>query len=105
MTVPGHSLHSLPEADLSPNSSTAKAKATREKTNLTPPEKSTVEEVRDRTKTSAVTFKVNTNTGQVFIHVVDRDTGKLIREIPSEESQKLATALEELSGKLFSTSV
>ena len=86
------------------DSSTPMAKSAREKKDSTPAEKATVEKVQAQTPTPAVTFEVNTNTGQVFIHVIDIDTGELIREIPPEELQKLATVLENLSGKLFNTS-
>ena len=95
---------SIQEPEVKTDSSRSMAKPAREKEDVTPVEKATIEKLKGQTPTPAVTFEVNTNTGQVFIHVVDIDTGELIREIPPEELQKLASALENLSGKLFNTS-
>ena len=53
---------------------------------------------------SSVTFQVNPESGRVFIHVVDQDSGEIIREIPPEELQRLASALKEMSGRLVNTS-
>ncbi len=93
----------IQEVEVKTESSTQTTKSVKDKQEAIPIEKKTIENLDEQTQTPSVTFEINTNTGQVFIHVIDIDTGKLIREIPPEELQKLASALENLSGKQFNT--
>jgi flagellar protein FlaG len=46
-------------------------------------------------------FSVHQASGQVIVAVTDKETGELIREIPSEEMLKLSAKLEEMMGMIF----
>ncbi len=46
-------------------------------------------------------FNRDKETGQTYIKIVDKDTGKTLREIPPEEVRKLAEKLDEMVGILF----
>ncbi len=48
-----------------------------------------------------LTFEVNQDTGAMIIKVVDRDTHKIIREIPPEDTQRLQAAIREMVGLVF----
>jgi len=49
-------------------------------------------------------FRVDENSGRTLIKVTDRETGELIREIPSEEMVELGQRLRELAETLHRTS-
>lgn len=46
-------------------------------------------------------FSVDDSTGQVVIRVVDGDSGKMVRQIPSEDILRLAERLDEMRSLLF----
>ncbi|MCY1274018.1 FlaG protein [compost metagenome] len=46
-------------------------------------------------------FSVDEASGQVVIKVIDRDSGDLVRQIPSEEALRLAERLKELRSLMF----
>lgn len=46
-------------------------------------------------------FSVHEGTGRIMIRVIDRDTEKLIREIPPEHVLDLAEKMQEMIGILF----
>jgi flagellar protein FlaG len=46
-------------------------------------------------------FEVDEDTDKVIVKVLDRDSGELIRQIPSEDIRSLTRALEELKGLLI----
>jgi len=46
-------------------------------------------------------FSVDDSTGQVVVKVMDGDSGKLIRQIPSEELLRLSERLEDMRSLLF----
>ena len=46
-------------------------------------------------------FSVHQASGQVVVAVTDKESGELIREIPSREMLKLSAKLEEMMGMLF----
>jgi flagellar protein FlaG len=46
-------------------------------------------------------YSFHQKSGKVIISVVDRNSGELIREIPHEEILKLASRMEEISGRIF----
>jgi flagellar protein FlaG len=50
-------------------------------------------------------FSVHEDTGQTVVRVVDKDTGKLIRQIPPQELLDLAAKLEDMMGMLFDKQV
>ncbi|MGI2057872.1 flagellar protein FlaG [Shewanella baltica] len=48
-------------------------------------------------------FKVDETSGQAVVTVLDRDTGDVIRQMPSEEALALAEKLSEVTGLLMKT--
>ncbi|ABS09078.1 flagellar protein FlaG [Shewanella baltica] len=48
-------------------------------------------------------FKVDESSGQAVVTVLDRDTGDIIRQMPSEEALALAEKLSEVTGLLMKT--
>ncbi len=44
-----------------------------------------------------ISFDVDTNTGDIIIKIVEKDTNRIIRQIPSEEAMKLMARLKEYS--------
>ncbi|MBG6077615.1 flagellar protein FlaG [Polaromonas sp. CG_9.11] len=53
----------------------------------------------------SVQFKIDPDYKELIINVVDEDTGKLIRQIPTEEVVKMSKAMDNLKGLLFAQSV
>lgn len=49
----------------------------------------------------SVQFEIDPDYSEVIIKVVDQDTGKVIRQLPSEEVVRVAKALDNLKGLLF----
>ncbi len=52
-----------------------------------------------------IKIQVNSDTGDILVKVISEETGKVIREIPSEEMLALAARMEEISGVLFDQKV
>ncbi|NLD35392.1 MAG: flagellar protein FlaG [Desulfatiglans sp.] len=52
-----------------------------------------------------IKIQVNSNTGDISVKVISEETGKVIREIPSQEMLELAARMEEISGVLFDQKV
>ncbi|PIW59877.1 flagellar protein FlaG [Shewanella sp. CG12_big_fil_rev_8_21_14_0_65_47_15] len=50
-----------------------------------------------------LSFKVDENSGQAVVTVLDKDTGDVIRQMPSEEALALAEKLSEVTGLLMKT--
>ncbi|MCQ4287222.1 flagellar protein FlaG [Pseudomonas stutzeri] len=48
-----------------------------------------------------LTFNVDDSTGDVVVQVLDGDSGKVIRQIPSEEILRLSERLDEMRSLLF----
>ena len=48
-------------------------------------------------------FQVNQDLDRVVVSVIQRETGKIIRQIPPEEMLELAKGLKEMSGVLVNT--
>ncbi|WP_293637629.1 flagellar protein FlaG [Polaromonas sp.] len=53
----------------------------------------------------SVQFKVDPDYKEFIVKVVDQDTGKLIRQIPTEDVVKMSKAMDNLKGLLFAQSV
>lgn len=53
----------------------------------------------------SVQFKIDPDYKEIIVKVVDQDTGKLIRQIPTEEVVKMSKAMDSLKGLLFAQSV
>ena len=48
-----------------------------------------------------ISFGYNEKINKVIINVMDKDTGEVIRKLPSEDAVKFAEGMEDLLGKLF----
>ena len=46
-------------------------------------------------------FKVDSSSNQVIVKVIDKETDKVIKELPPEELQRLHSNLKEVIGLLF----
>ena len=53
----------------------------------------------------SVQFKVDSDYNQLIIKVVDQDSGKVIRQIPTEDVVRMSKAMENLKGLLFAQHV
>lgn len=53
-----------------------------------------------RTTTIGLQFEIDETTHKVITKVIDRDTGELIRQLPSEEIMRIARAMNKLQGLL-----
>lgn len=66
--------------------------------------KQAVEEMRkslSEAASSNLQFSIDDDTGQTIVRVTDRQTGELIRQIPSEELVELAKSLDRMQGMLL----
>jgi uncharacterized FlaG/YvyC family protein len=52
-----------------------------------------------------IKIQVNNETGDIMVKVISQETGKVIREIPSQEMLELAARMEEISGVFFDQKV
>ena len=52
----------------------------------------------------SVQFQIDPDYKDLIVKVVDQDTGKLIRQIPTEEAVKMSKSMDSLKGLLFSQS-
>ncbi|WP_394241737.1 flagellar protein FlaG [Halopseudomonas laoshanensis] len=50
-----------------------------------------------------IDFQLDDDSGKVVVSITDRETGGIIRQIPSEEALKLAESLSEARSLLFNT--
>ena len=53
------------------------------------------------TQASSLEFSVNKDDGHTIVRVVDRETQKLIRQIPSEEAIAISRSLDRMQGFLL----
>ena len=53
----------------------------------------------------SVQFQIDPDYKELIVRVVDQDTGKLIRQIPTEEVVSMSKAMDNLKGLLFAQSV
>lgn len=71
------------------------------------PQKVEVTEAVERIRTQVqilqrdLNFSVDDSTGQVVVQVLDGDSGKVVRQIPSEDILRLAERLDEMRSLLF----
>ncbi|MGD8387684.1 MAG: flagellar protein FlaG [Desulfobacteraceae bacterium] len=56
-----------------------------------------------RSVQSDLQISIHDETGKIVVRVISRETGDVIREIPSEEMLKLAEKMEEMAGGLLRT--
>ena len=57
-----------------------------------------------KTIKSEINFSIDDDTGKTVVKVVDRQTGTLIRQMPSQEMLEIAKALDRLQGLLVRNS-
>jgi len=48
-----------------------------------------------------VKFAYNEKIDQVYLNVIDKNTGQIIRKLPSEEAMKISESMKELVGNLL----
>ncbi len=48
-----------------------------------------------------VKFAYNDKIDQVYLNVIDKNTGKIIRKLPSEEAMKISESMKDLVGALL----
>jgi len=62
-----------------------------------------VERIRTQVQTLQrnLNFSVDDSTGEVVVQVLDGDSGKVLRQIPSEDILRLAERLDEMRSLLF----
>lgn len=53
----------------------------------------------------SVQFEIDPDYTELIVKVVDQETGKLIRQIPTEEVVRMSKAMDNLKGLLFAQSV
>lgn len=58
-----------------------------------------------RTADRDISFNLDDDSGRVVVNVTDRETGKMIRQIPSDEALKLAESLSEARSLLTKVEV
>ena len=58
-------------------------------------------QVSDKIFSPSVTFALDKDSEELYIRVVDRETGEVLREIPPAEMRKLAIFLKENCGRLL----
>ena len=51
----------------------------------------------------SVTFEVDSRSNQLYIKVVDRETGEEVRQIPPEALRKMASQMEQMTGNILDT--
>ena len=62
------------------------------------------EEIQERMNKNSISLSFSTygsGNHKISVTVTDKDTGEVIREIPSEELQRLSGKMEELVGMVF----
>jgi len=50
-----------------------------------------------------VKFAYNDKIDEVYINVIDKESGKIIRKLPSEEAMKIKETMKDFIGSLFDT--
>lgn len=63
--------------------------------------KETVQQLNAALSNFGLEFSLSEADNRVITRVIDRETGELIRQIPSEEALRMAQSLEKLSGLLL----
>lgn len=62
--------------------------------------KKSVGEINQALKSSNIEFSIDPDSGTTLVKVVDKETQKLIRQIPTEEALSIARQLSKLQGLL-----
>ena len=51
----------------------------------------------------SVTFEIDKKSNQLYIKVVDRNTGEVVRQIPPEALRNMAKQMEQMKGNILDT--
>ena len=51
----------------------------------------------------SVTFEVDSKSNQLYIKIVDRETGEVVKQIPPETLRKMAKQIEQMTGNILDT--
>lgn len=64
---------------------------------------STIKHLNDHMKSldTNITFGFNDKIDTMFVNVMERSTGKIIRKIPTEEAMELSEKMKEIVGMIF----
>ncbi len=60
-----------------------------------------INEIVSQVSTTRISFAVDDATGKSIIRVVNRETGDIIRQLPTEELLSLVAKMEQLRGMIF----
>ena len=61
-----------------------------------------VKRINEVMRTRGLEFELSEETSRVITRVIDRESGEVIRQIPSEEVLKIADQLEKMQGQIIS---
>lgn len=67
--------------------------------------KELVVDVQNRLNNVELHFSVHDPSGKIVVTVTEKSSGKVIREIPSSESLKIAAKIDEMVGMIFDQKV
>jgi len=84
-----------PQPGASPDADNQAAAATR--SDLAEP----LQRVNAAMKNYGIEFDLHSYDGRIVIRVIDRESGELIRQIPSEELLRVAASLSDMQGRLI----
>ncbi|PWK35559.1 flagellar protein FlaG [Cupriavidus plantarum] len=89
-----------------PAADSAKGSSTRD-SHADPDTAGAVQELVDVLKTTSIglRFEIDDKTHRVITKVIDKDTGELIRQMPTEEVLRVARAIDKLQGLFVSHAV
>lgn len=59
-----------------------------------------IQQINEVMNNYGIHFEMNDDAGRVVVKVISRDSGEVIRQIPSEEVIRIAQHLHEMSGLL-----
>ncbi len=62
---------------------------------------SDINQLVSQVSTTKISFDIDEATGQSIIRVVNRETGDIIRQLPTEELLNLVSKMEQLRGLIF----
>ena len=61
-----------------------------------------IQRINETMRPRGLEFELSEESSRVITHVIDRESGDVIRQIPAEEVLKIAERLEEMQGQLIS---
>lgn len=109
-TAPASRMHDIKDATPAQAETAVQAEALQSRSTSEPDREqvlAAVEEMQNFVQATHhdIQFKLDDDSGRLLITVTERDTGEVIRHIPSEEAVRLAENLSEIRSLLFSAEV